>query len=110
MWSSSPGRAARPPEFVETSTDYSACRLQVALHQKPHGDGGGVPTARRQSPKEAFSRGRFVEMKRLRIELRGEGLNFLISNARSTGAEGLPHHEIFEVSLRYRFRRVLDHL
>ena len=43
--------------FVETGTDYSACRLKVALHQKSHGDGGSVPTARRQSPKEAFSRG-----------------------------------------------------
>lgn len=49
-------------------------------------------------------------MERLGIEFRREGLNFLISNARSTGAEGLPHHEIFEVSLRYRFRLVLDHL
>ena len=57
--------------------------------------------------KKLCLRSRFVEMKGLRIEFRREGLNFLRSDARSTGAEGLPRHEIFEVSLRYWFRLAL---
>ena len=56
------------------------------------------------NPRKKLSRaGQFVEMKRLRIEFRREGLNFLISNARSTEVEGLPHREIFEVSLAIGF-------
>ena len=47
-------------------------------------------------------------MEWLGIEFCREGLNFLCSDARSTEVEGLPHREIFEVSLRYRL--VLGHL
>jgi hypothetical protein len=44
-----------PLKFVETSADYAACRLKVAFHQKPHGDGGSVPAAA-ANPRKKLSR------------------------------------------------------
>ena len=40
-------------------------------------------------------------MKRLRIEFGRKSLNLRLGDAQSTGAEGLPHCEIFEVSLAH---------
>jgi hypothetical protein len=60
-----------------------------------------VPATCRQSLKKRVLRGRLVEMERLWIEFGRESLNLLLGDAQSTGAEGLSHHEIFEVPLAH---------
>src|SRR5215216_7675670 len=72
--------------------------LKLALHQEPHGDRRRMPAARGQ-PAEHGAGGRFVvEMKRLRIEFGGKGLDPLRVNRRPAGAVRLPGREVLEVS------------
>src|SRR5262249_5503905 len=60
-----------------------------------------MPAARRQSSKKSLLRCLFVKMKGLGIEFGRKSLNLRLGDAQSTGAEGLPHCEIFEVSLAH---------
>src|SRR5262249_59587957 len=57
--------------------DEPADERQSALDQEAHGDGGGVPAARRQSAKQRVRRFLLVEVEGLRVELTGEGLDLL---------------------------------
>src|SRR5437660_8242853 len=64
-----------PTELVEAGADDPPGGLQIAFDQQPHGDRGGVPTARSQSAEARVARNRLGEMERLRIELGGEGFD-----------------------------------
>src|SRR5205823_10343484 len=66
---------ARPLQLLGARADDAAGGAEAAFDQKPHGERGGVPSARRQAGEEGFAGGGFIEMERLRIELRGERLD-----------------------------------
>src|SRR5439155_21414354 len=88
----------RPAELVEARADDSARRLQLTLHQEPHGHRRAMPAARRQPPEYRAARSLFVEMEGLWVEFGGEGLDSFFFDAQASGAEGLPYREVFEIS------------
>src|SRR5439155_8983876 len=90
---------SRPAELVEAGSDDSAHRLQLAPDQKPHGERGGMPAARRQAAENRRARGVVVEVKRLRIELRGETLDPLRVHMKRVRPEDLSDGKIFEIVL-----------
>src|SRR5258708_23449171 len=57
---------------ISAKTDDAVGKWQTASNKKPHGHGGGVPAARCQSFKNACPSSGLIEMKRLRVKLRGE--------------------------------------
>ena len=68
---------ARPAHLFDAGADDAAGERQPAFDQKLHGHRRGVPSARGKAFEEGLRRSRLVEMKRLRIELPGEGLDRL---------------------------------
>jgi hypothetical protein len=77
--------------------------VHLALHQQPHRHGRGVPSARDQLAEEGALRCLFVQVERLRIELRGERLDAVSRHGDGAGTELLSHLEVFEESLRHVF-------
>lgn len=69
-------RAGRfgPGEFA-TQADDAVAERQASLHKKPHGYGGGVPSAGGQPAKYAGFRRRLIKVKRLWIELGSKSLD-----------------------------------
>src|ERR1039457_2144821 len=66
------------PSDIPAQTDDARGERQSGCDQEPHGDRGGVPAARRQSPKDAGLGSRFIQVERLRIELRGERFDTIL--------------------------------
>src|SRR5215467_12356703 len=67
-------RGLGPGDF-SAEADNAISEWQAAVNQEPHGNGGGMPAAGRQSFKDARPCRRFVEMERLGVELGGELFN-----------------------------------
>src|SRR5205823_292274 len=63
---------ARPLQLVGAGADDAAGRLEIAADEQAHGEGRRMPSARCQATEERIARSGFIEMERLRIELRGE--------------------------------------
>jgi hypothetical protein len=81
--STSPGRVERSHEFYAPTPTNAAGDRRAALDPQEHRQRGGVPTAGDQFAEQGGARGCFlVEVKRLRIEPRGEGRNFVFGNGR----------------------------
>src|SRR5213593_4484164 len=79
-----------PAELVEAGAHDAAGGSEVTLDQQPHGDRAGVPPAGGQPAEDRVARGVLVEMERLRVELRGKGLDSLLVDRQRTGAIDLP--------------------
>src|SRR5882724_10752931 len=60
------------PRDFSTQADDAIREGQTAGDQKPHGRGGGVPTAGCEPFEDARLRGRLVQVERLRIKFGGE--------------------------------------
>src|SRR5262249_20020024 len=72
---------------------------EIAVHEEPHRHRRGVPPACREPPKEGPARRPFVEMERLRIELRRETFDSLSIYPQALRAtKALADFEIVEVS------------
>ena len=67
-------RGLGPADF-SAEADNAISEWQAAVNQEPHGNGGGMPAAGRQSFKNARPCRRFVAMERLGVELSGELFN-----------------------------------
>src|SRR5438067_1850997 len=89
---------ARPAQFVKADAENAAGRLEFAVDQKPHGDRGGVPAARRQSGKRRRFRRLLVEMIGLRIVFLGKGEDLVFVDPLAPGLEHLPDGKIFEIA------------
>src|SRR5262252_6154410 len=87
----------RPAKLVETRANDAAGRLEVALHEQPHGGRCGMPSTRRQAPEERSACRFLVHMKRLRVELRSKRLDAVLFDLQSSGAVRLTHGKIFEI-------------
>ena len=60
-----------------------------------------MPAARDELAEEALTCGRFIEMKRLRVERGGEALDLRLIDGQSARPERLTGGEIVEVELRH---------
>jgi hypothetical protein len=85
---------ARPTKLIRRCRR----RLEFALNQKPHGHGGSVPSACRESAEDRVRCQRFIKMKGLRVEFGGEGLD---PSADSPRAELLPNRVVLKVSFSH---------
>jgi hypothetical protein len=56
-----------------------------------------VPAARGETSEQRVTRGRLVEVERLRIELPGEGFDLLLVDQVSIGLESLSGMEVLEI-------------
>src|ERR1039458_9723974 len=66
------------PSDIPAQTDDARGERQSGCDQEPHGDRSGVPAARSQSSKDAGLGSRFIQVERLRIELRGERFDTIL--------------------------------
>src|SRR5262245_42631335 len=88
----------RPAHFVESGADDAARGIELAFHEKAHGHRRGMPAARSQSPEERVAGAVLVQMKGLRIEFRGEGLDARGLDRKPARAEFLSRLKILEIS------------
>ena len=87
-----------PAELIEAEADNTARWLQLAIDQETHGHSGRVPAAGCEPGEDGAGRRRLIEMKRLRIEFRGKGLDALLVDPQSSRSEGLAGRVVFEIS------------
>src|ERR1044071_693398 len=85
------------PRELATQADDAVAQRQASPHQKPHGNGSGVPSAGGQSAKYAGLRRRFIKVEGLWIELRGKALDLLFSHKKRAGSELLTDRKIVKV-------------
>src|SRR5882724_10750012 len=102
-------RGSGPGEF-STQTYYAVREWQPASNEQPHGHGRGVPTARSQSFEEAYLRGSFVEMERLRIKLGGELFDSRRFHQISPRRESLANAQILQIPLSSGLMRLLHRI
>src|ERR1700760_1336601 len=72
-------------------------KRQTAIDEKPHCDRSRVPAACRQSLEYAGLSSAFVEMERLRVELRGERFYLSFFNYVSAGRKSLADLQIVQI-------------
>src|SRR5450631_493092 len=78
-----------------------SAEAEVTVDDEPHRHGGGVPTAGDEPPERRPPRRLLVQMGRLRIELRGEGLDALRGQShRARGPEAKANRELLEAARR----------
>jgi len=87
----------RPAQFVEAHAQDAACRPELSLDQKAHGDCGGVPATRREAAKDRLGRGLLVEMIGLRIELRGKSFDLFPVDPQPAGGKDLACGEVLKI-------------
>ena len=63
---------ARPAQLIDTNSQDTVGRPELAVDKQTHGQRRGMPAARRQSAENRFAGGFVVQMVRLRIKLPGE--------------------------------------
>ena len=80
----------QPAQTVDFKTNQGMGPKRTRLKRKAHGNGSGVPSRRRQAFEHGFLRSIVVEMKRLRIELGGELLDFLFGDLDRPTFETIP--------------------
>jgi len=68
----------RPAKLVESGANNAAGGLDLALDQKPHGEGSRMPAACRQATEDRIPRRVFVEMEWLGIEFSGKSLDLIL--------------------------------
>src|SRR4029077_12005249 len=88
---------ARPAELVEAKPDNAAGGLKLAVDQEPHGECRRVPAARRETRTDGPSRGRVIEMERLRVVLGRKCLGARLLDAQPRRAIGLPDRGVLQV-------------
>jgi hypothetical protein len=94
---------SRPFQFVAPGSDDASRRPELAVIEKPHGEGGGMPAASGESVEDGVLRSIFVEMEGLGIEFGGEGFYPIGIDPQSAGAECLACGQILEIELgQYR--------
>jgi hypothetical protein len=90
---------ARPAQFVEPCPDHATSGFEIALDEEPHRGCGRMPAARCEAAEHSAARGRLVEVKRLRIEFRGESHDPILLDPNPRGAaESLSGLEIFQIA------------
>src|SRR5579863_9405226 len=90
--------AGRPgPGDLSAETNDPVRKWQTTIDEKPHSDCSRVPAARSQSFEDARLSHAFVEMKRLRVELRGERFDLSFFNDVSAGREPPADLQIVQV-------------
>src|SRR5207248_2311961 len=87
----------RPAKFVEARADDAARGLELALHEEPHGHRRGMPAARRLAAEDRAARRVAIEVERLRVEFRREGLDALLIYAQAPRAVDLAGGEVLEI-------------
>src|SRR6185369_13541776 len=65
----------RPPQLLGPRADDAARRTQAALDEQPHREGRRVPAAGAEAREDGDPRRLLVEVERLRVVGRGEGLD-----------------------------------
>src|SRR5262245_57442900 len=85
--SSSPGRTGRGQlRSSKPTPENTVRRAELAVNDETHRQRRGVPAARREPAKYRLAGGFFVEMVRLRIELRGERDQLVLFHPQPTRA------------------------
>ena len=100
--STSPGRVGRGHSMVPPEPMMPPSSGRPDLHQQLHGDRHGVPAARREAAEQRALRRLIVEMKRLRVELAGKGLDLRGIDCVAGAGEALPDGKIVEREGLYR--------
>src|SRR5262245_20319432 len=93
---------AWPLELVKAEANNAASGFELTVDQKPHRHRCRVPPARREAAEDGVGCRCLIEMKGLRIELRGKGLDALLVDPDSSRAEGLSNSIVLEISLGHR--------
>src|SRR5205085_824685 len=91
------GTRRQRPTDLSAAADDAAGDRQAAGDVQTHRDRRRVPAARGEPAKQAAARRLIVEMKGLRIELRGERLDLRFVDRMRLARETLPDVEIVEV-------------
>jgi hypothetical protein len=85
------------PGYLTAQTNKPVRKWQTAIDEKPHCDCSRVPAAGRESLEDAGLSSAFVEMERLRVELRGERFDLSFFNYISAGRESLADLQIVQI-------------
>ena len=96
------------PGDLPTRADDAISQWQ-ARGEQFHGNGGGVPAARRQSQKERVPGAVLVQMKDLRVELPGECLDLFGVHLVLSTHETVAGFQVFQVQLDRCFLHRLDY-
>ena len=90
---------ARPAQLIDTNSQDTVSRLEVAIDKQTHGQSRGMPAACCQSSENRFARGVVVEVVRLWIELPGERDNLVIVYPQTGSAIDLTCGIVLEILL-----------
>jgi hypothetical protein len=83
-------------ELIEPGSHDTACRAEWAFDKKEHGDGSGVPTARRQPAEETTLRSLPAEVEWLRVEPTRELDDLALIKVFGSGPECLADNKVFQ--------------
>src|SRR5437773_2720812 len=85
-----------PAKPVDPKADEGMGAKRASLYCKTHREGGGVPSRCCQALENCFPGSVVVQMKRLRIELRGELLDIVFRDPDGLALETHSQRQVFE--------------